>query len=239
MDGTISEIVHEPEQATISQGVKAALIALQLRLALVAIITGRSARQARDIVGVDQLVYVGNHGLERLEKGTLTVAEEAKPFAPSLRQLLEGLTAGGLPGVEFEDKGISFAIHYRNASNPREASTSMLEAITELAEGQVEVLMGKSVINVLPPVSLTKGSAVVSLVRDSGLSAAILIGDDITDIDSFQAARRLSGQRGFRAVSIAVTGPESPAGLEDEAEFTLSNVSEVEGFLRCLSQQTG
>ena len=238
LDGTISEIVHEPAQATISQGVKAALKELRLRLALVAIITGRSAQQARDIVGVDQLVYVGNHGLERLEKGTLTVAEEAKPFARSLRKLMERLRARDLSGVEFEDKGASFAIHYRNASNPGEAARSMLKAITELSEGQVKLLMGKSVINVLPPVSLTKGSAVVSLVRDSGLSAAILIGDDVTDIDSFQAVRRLSDQRGFRAISIAVIGPESPAKLEDEAEFTLSNVSEVEGFLLCLRQQT-
>ena len=235
LDGTISEIVPQPEGASVSLHIKTALSALHLRLGLVAIITGRSALQARDIVGLQELVYVGNHGLERLDKGRLTLVEEARSFAPFLEQLMAELKLRiSLSGLFFEDKGASFAIHYRWVDHPEIAREKVLLAIKELAEGQVKVLLGKTVINVLPPVDVTKGTAIVSLVEEYGLSGAILIGDDVTDIDSFRSAAYLSNRKDFAGISIAVIGSDSPVELEREADFILSRVSEVEYFLNWL-----
>ena len=219
---------------------KSALIELLPRLALVAIVTGRTALQARDIVGLEEMIYVGNHGLERLERGHLALMEEARPYVPFLRQLLARLrTRFPSAGLVFEDKGGPFAVRYRLTQNPEKSRDDVLEAIGELAGGRVKVLMGKAVINVLPPVELNKGTAVSSLVKEYGLSGAILIGDDITDIDSFRGARYVSSQEGFASISIAVLGPDSPPELEREADYTLSSVPEVVGFLTWLVKHTG
>ena len=240
LDGTISQIVPEPDEASVSPAIRTALQDLHLKLPLLAIVTGRHTPQARDIVGLDDLVYVGNHGLERLEKGRVTLAKDARPFVPFLEQIRERLQARvNAPGLVFEDKGGPFAIHYRLAEDPEKACSDVLEAVEDLSEGRVRVLMGKTVINILPPVDLTKGTAVISLVNECGLSGAILMGDDVTDIDLFSAANAMSGREGFRSISIAVVGPGSPPELERQADFTLSSVSEVGDFLAWLVAHAG
>ena len=239
MDGTISEIVPQPDGATVSPRVRSALGLLRSRLPLVAIITGRSSRQAREIAGIQDLLYIGNHGLERLEGGSLSILEEARPFAPFLEQLRESLRSRlTLSGLLFEDKGGSFAIHYRMAEDPDIGREKVLSAIRELAEGRVRIILGKTVINVLPPVDLNKGTAVISLVREYGLSGAILLGDDVTDIDSFQAASRLADGASFASISAAVVGSDCPEELVREADYTLPTVSAVEDFLDWMVDQT-
>ena len=239
LDGTISEMVPDPAGSSVSQAARSAVEGLWLKLALVAIVTGRAALQARDIVGLQDLTYVGNHGLERLEKGLLVVAEEAGPFLPMLKGLLERLKERFPSGdLLFEDKGGSFAVHYRLTDDPDKSQRDLLDAVQEMAGDQVKVVLGKTVINVLPPVELDKGTAAVSLVKEHRLSGAILIGDDVTDIDLFQAGNRLSGLGGFTSLCIAVVGEGSPSELEEEADFTLESVGEVEDFLTWMVRQT-
>ncbi len=238
LDGTLSEIVPEPDAATVSASIMSALTKLRHKFALVVIVTGRSAIQAQGILGMSDLLIVGNHGLERLEKGQLSPVEESRPFSSLLGQLRielsERLTTEGLL---FEDKGSSFAIHYRLAENPDGARDAVLRAVEELAGDKVKVLMGKTVINVLPPIEFTKGTALTSLVAEYGLSGAIVMGDDVTDLDAFRAASSLSRQKDLASLSIAVVGIDSPPELEQEADLTLSSVSEVEGFLSWLVDQ--
>ncbi|MCE2462898.1 MAG: trehalose-phosphatase [Dehalococcoidia bacterium] len=231
LDGTISEIVPQPDEASVSPSIKAVLRELSRSLPLVSIITGRSAGQARDIVGVEDLVYVGNHGLEWIIDGRETLAEEASPYLPSMRRLLVLLREKlPLEGLFFEDKGGSFAIHYRHAPDPGVARESILKAIEELAQGEVRTLMGKAVVDVL--------CADVSLVKEFPLFGAILIGDDVTELDSFRAAGKLSSEGGFAFKSIAVVSADSPPELKSEAELTLLSVAEVERFLVWLADKT-
>ena len=240
LDGTISEMVPQPGAAVVSAPIKTALGQLRLRLALVAIVTGRPALEARDIVGDDELAYVGNHGLEFLVKGRTTLVEEARPYAPFLADLRVRLRARlPIPGLIFEDKGASFAVHYRHSPDPNKAHSEVYQAIQEEAGGRVKLLMGKTVINVLPPVDLTKGTAVTFLIKEYGLAGAILLGDDVTDLDAFRAASGLFGRQCFASISVAVIGLDSPRELEDEVDYTLSSVAEVEAFLIWLAKQTG
>ena len=239
LDGTISEIVPQPNMASVSPQIRSSLRELHFRLALVAIVTGRLASQARDIVGIQELIYVGNHGLERMEKGRVSIVEEGRPFAHLLEKLMERVRERTRSEeLTFEDKGSSFAVHYRLAENPAKARRLVVQAIRELAGHQVRLLAGKSVIDVLPPVNLNKGTAVMSLVNDFSLSGAILMGDDTTDVDSFRSARELPARQSFSNIAIAVVGPDSPPELEKDADFTLSSVSEVENFLAWLVEQT-
>ena len=240
LDGTISEIVPDPEAATVAPSIRSALAKLHGRLAVVAIITGRSSIYARDALGLPELIYVGNHGLERLDRGRVTLMEEARPLLPLLKELISRLRSRfDDERLYFEDKGGSFAIHYRLAGNPDKARADVLAAIADLAGNGVKVVPGKTVINVLPPINVTKGTAVCSLVREFHLSGGILIGDDVTDLDAFRSAAYLSRQHNFSSVSVAVAGLDSPPELEQEADFSCGGVPEVEKFLSWLVRQTG
>ena len=240
LDGTLSEIVPGPMDATVSTTMRAAVVDLHGSLPLVAIVTGRSSERARDIMGVPELLYVGNHGLERLEQGRLTIAEEVEPHLHFLEQVLESLRGRfSQDGLMYETKEGSFAIHYRHTPDPQRACQDLVKGIEELAGGRVRVVMGKQVVNVLPPVDLTKGTAVTSLVKEYGLSEAIVMGDDVTDIDAFRAARALVAAGGFSTLGIAVVGSGAPQELLRLADYTLDSVAEAEEFLTWLARQVG
>ncbi|MBA3413986.1 MAG: hypothetical protein H0U10_02020, partial [Chloroflexia bacterium] len=66
IDGTLSDIAPTPADAFVAEGIKESLRRLAARLALVAVVSGRAAEAGRTMVGVDELLYVGNHGMERL-----------------------------------------------------------------------------------------------------------------------------------------------------------------------------
>src|SRR3954470_20629214 len=64
VDGTLAPIVDRPEDAAVPAETRAELTRLRDRYGLVACISGRSGDDARRIVGVGDLRYVGSHGLE-------------------------------------------------------------------------------------------------------------------------------------------------------------------------------
>ena len=71
IDGTLAPIVLDPDEAAVPDDTRAVLRDLARRYALVACITGRRALEARRIVGIDEIVYSGNHGLEYLAPGAV------------------------------------------------------------------------------------------------------------------------------------------------------------------------
>ena len=240
LDGTLSEMVQNPEDSTISPSMRKTLQDLISKLDLVAVITGRSIAQARRIVAVDDLVYVGNHGLERWDGRATSIAPEAKPHLQMLFEFMEGLqervTAAG---VYFENKDSSFAVHYRNAQSPALAFDQIMGGIADLGSKKVKLVSGKLVINVLPPVELSKGTAVDTLVEEYSLASGIYIGDDVTDLDAFRAIGQLMQGGDFQGMRIAVVGPESPEDVRNEADYILSGVKEVGWFLDRLATRTG
>ena len=238
MDGTLSELVPVPEDAEVRPSIKANLSALCHKLPLVAVITGRSSAQASEIVGVPDLTYVGNHGLERLQDGRMVFHEDVIPYLSYLTQTREGLQERfTAPGITFEDKGASFAVHYRQVDNPDQVRDDLLAALHQVAENKVRLMSGKQVINILPPVTHDKGTAVTWLVKQHNLSRALVMGDDITDLDLFRAARRLSDQGQLECLCVGVVGANSPPALENAVDFTLRSVSDVDEFLGLLTER--
>src|SRR3954454_4110447 len=69
IDGTISAIAPTPAEAMVDPGAKAALDLLARKLAVVVVVSGRAPRDAAAMVGLPGVVYVGNHGLERIVRG--------------------------------------------------------------------------------------------------------------------------------------------------------------------------
>ena len=232
IDGTLSEIVPLPHEATISPGIRTAIAVLASRLALVCIVTGRPVANGRRMVGLEQLTYVGNHGMEWIQDGKVFTDRTAAPYEEDVERALEAVKqqCGRIDAI-IEEKACSFAVHYRNSADPQAVEQMALQAIEQQDDCRVRVLTGKAHINVLPPVTLNKGTAVRSLVESHKLGWALLAGDDVTDIDAFREARELASSSDFRCTNVAVLGEDCPPGLLELADYKLDSVGEMEGFL--------
>ena len=216
VDGVLAPIVDVPHEATVPEETRAELRRLHGRYALVACISGRSGADARRVVGVDELVYVGEHGLELV------------PEARAWSDRLQGFAAT----VDWEDverKPLTVTFHYRRAADEAEALT-MLEAVAARArhEGLV-ARFGRKVLELRPPVGAHKGTAVTHLLGERGLERALYAGDDTTDLDAFAAVAPLEV-----GVRVAVASPEGPAGLREAADVVVGGPAELLELLRRL-----
>jgi trehalose 6-phosphate phosphatase len=216
VDGVLAPIVSRPEDARVPEATRTELRRLNARYALVACISGRAGDDARSVVGVPELTYVGNHGLE-LEPG-------ATEWAAKLRRLL-----ARIEWPEVEDKTLMAALHYRVVQDEA-AARRELEAIAEQArEAGFVARFGRKVLELLPPVDAGKGTAVTRLLQQRGLDRALYAGDDTTDIDGFRALDGLE-----LGVRVAVTSPEVPADLLEAADLVVEGPVELVQILQQL-----
>jgi len=237
-DGTISKIVAEPDAAAIWPESAAALSHLAGRLPLVSVVTGRAVSDVMDRVGLDKIVYVGNHGAEYFFDGRLDVVPSSSEGRDALLAAFEYLrTHADSPGVIWEDKGISASVHYRTARD-RKAARSTLEAALASAPGveRLEVFWGKMLLELRAPTGLTKGYALRRLVREWDLDAVVFIGDDTTDGDALSALKEMVSEGRVSGVGVAVLGEDTPEALLAAADYTLNGVSEVGDFLTWLDE---
>jgi trehalose 6-phosphate phosphatase len=216
VDGVLAPIVPQPEDARVPEETRAVLRRLAARYALVACISGRAGMDAERIVGVPELVYVGNHGLE--------ASPDARAWTARLRALL-----GEIEWSRVEDKGLTAALHYRGMADEDEAH-SQLEQIAASARGEgFRTRFGRKVLEILPPIEANKGTAVRALLAERGLSRALYAGDDTTDLDGFRALDGLE-----LAVRVAVASPESPEELRTKADIVVASPAEALELLRRL-----
>jgi trehalose 6-phosphate phosphatase len=214
VDGTLAPIVPRPEDARVPRETQAELRRLNERYALVACISGRTGEDAENVVGVPELVYVGNHGLE--------LEPEAEAWAERLHAFLQRIEWHGL----VEDKRLSASLHYRNAPEARETADTIAEAAR--AAG-FEARFGRKVLELLPPLPVNKGTAVRRLLAQRGLERALYAGDDTTDLDAFAALDTL--ELGIR---VAVASKEAPTALADAADIVAGDPRELVELLRRL-----
>lgn len=215
VDGVLAPIVPRPEDSSVPPEARRELERLAQRYALVACVTGRTSEIARTIVGVESLRYVGQHGLE-LEPAAVEWAGRVHAFARAW------------PWAWQETKPLTVAYHYRLAPDETDARTK-LEAIATaaLADG-LRTRWGRMVLEVLPPVDATKGTAVRHLLEESGLRRALYAGDDTTDLDGFDALDGLEA-----AVRVAVVSAEGPSALGERADVI---VGSTDAFVELLKR---
>jgi trehalose-phosphatase len=216
IDGVLAPIVERPEDARVPGETRTELRRLAGRYALVACVTGRPSEVAREIVGVEGLTYVGEHGLE-LDPAAQRWAEPIHGFAIEV------------PWIDVEVKPLSVAFHYRAAPDPEEAR-EQLEAV---AAGALDLgfraRWGRMVLEVLPPVDASKGTAVRHLLETTGLRRALYAGDDTTDLDGFSALDGLE-----TAVRVAVVSTEGPTELGERADVIVGSPEVFRDLLRQL-----
>jgi trehalose 6-phosphate phosphatase len=232
VDGTISPIVDQPDAARVTERSRELLAALANRLALAAVISGRAAGDVRDRVGLAQVVYVGNHGMERWADGRTDSPPEVQVHRPALEAVRDALEADLLPGMHVEDKIATLSLHYRQAADPDAAYARFKAIVPEVAaEHGLRAFEGRMIFEVRPPVDVNKGTAFGALVREYQLGAALYIGDDTTDVDAMATARRLREEGKCLAYGIGVRADETPAAVLETADYVVDGVAGVESFL--------
>ena len=216
VDGVLAPIVDVPHQAAVPEETRAELRRLNRRYALVACISGRPGADARRIVALDELVYVGEHGLELV------------PEAADWRDRLHTLTET-VDWADVERKPLTVTFHYRRAEDEDEA-VRFLEAVATRARAEGFVArFGRKVLELRPPIGAHKGTAVAHLLGERKLERALYAGDDTTDLDAFRALAALE-----LGVAVAVASPESPPELREAADLVVGSPAEFLDVLRAL-----
>ena len=215
VDGTLAPIVDRPEDASVPEQTRAVLRKLATRYALVGCISGRPEDDARRIVGVNSLVYVGEHGLG------------LDPRAGEWRAQLEEVVAGADRSAEW--KTFSVAFHYRSAKDEQAAIAELRRIMDRALELGLRARWGRKVLEILPPVDVDKGTAVRALLADRGLRRGLYAGDDATDLDAFHGLDGLE-----LAVRVAVVSEEGPGELASAADAVVNGTEELVELLRRL-----
>jgi trehalose 6-phosphate phosphatase len=216
-DGTLAPIVSRPERAALRPRTRKLLVEVA-RLYPCVVISGRGQPDvSHRLEGVPIQDVVGNHGLEPHDCG-----EQFEARVRRWRPVLERL-AGSEPGVAIEDKRFSVAIHYRQSRRKKRARFAIAAVVAQL--GDVRVIPGKQVVNVLPPGAPHKGVALERMRSQMSCDTAIYVGDDDTDEDAF--ALNQPGQ----LLSVRVGANRTSA-----AQFYLRDQKEIDILLQHLAQ---
>jgi trehalose 6-phosphate phosphatase len=224
IDGTLAPIVERPEQAAVPARATELLTALAARFGLVGCISGRRAREARELVGVEGVAYAGNHGFElllpgetepRLDPAVRGRERQATEFVSSLdRESLDAL------GLRQEDKGPIQALHWRGVADERAAEAHAHEIAAAAGRAGLEPRWGRKVLELRPVGGGGKDSAIAALLAEDGIAVATYAGDDRTDLDAGRRLRELRDQGELRAASfVGVLSPEAPPELAEEADL--------------------
>jgi trehalose-phosphatase len=223
-DGTLAPIVDDPAKARIPQSTRTAVRAL-LEKAPVALVSGRSAIDVRDLLGLSGVVYAGSHGQEiAFPDDTYFENPASVEFLGALdkaeRLLTEGLVRAD--GIQVERKPFAIAVHTRRAGSESDRVRAGEIAAEVGASAGLVVRPGKEVHELRPDVDWHKGRAIEFLMgRLEGL-VPLFIGDDETDEDGFSSVLKRGG------VAIIVSDDPDRRTL---AEFSLKDTFATTTFL--------
>lgn len=169
-DGTIAPIADTPDKAVLPRRVRAVVQRLSaMRGVKVAVVTGRSLRDIKKMVGIRGVIYAGNHGLEIEHpdfKYEVFVPQHVKMLLKGLKVVLKD-DLNKVKGVLIEDKGLAVAIHYRNVEG---AHVRFIKDTIGKRMGpqthppSLRIDEGKKVYEMRPAVAWTKGDAVSWLI---------------------------------------------------------------------------
>jgi trehalose 6-phosphate phosphatase len=197
---------------------RAEIARLRDRYRLVAVVSGRAGHVAQQILSVDGIAYVGEHGLE--------LEPEAERWRDPLARFLATVD---WPRPDVENKGLTASLHYRNAQDEDVARAALEEIAARARKAGFVARFGRKVLEILPPLHADKGTALRRLLAERGLSRALYAGDDTTDLDAFRALEPF--EIGIR---VAVASPEGPLELTGAADLVVDGPPGLLNLLRRL-----
>lgn len=247
-DGVLAPIVDDPAQAHIHPRAHEALTELAAQVQAIAVITGRPARQALALGGLEEvgtsiadagkeLYLFGQYGNERWSTVERRVVSPRPPagLATFERDLPRALRRSGAEAAYVEEKGLAVAVHTRRLDDADEAFARLLPELEDLASHHdLVVEPGKNVIEVRSA-GMHKGVAVRTLVDELDAGGFLFAGDDLGDVEAFEAVRELrrDGMPGLLVASMTQADADHP--LADLADVVVAG---PDGVLDLLGELT-
>lgn len=246
-DGTLAPLVDDPERAHIHPGAAEVLADLATGVAAIAVITGRPARQVLALGGLEEvgdalaargttLHVFGQYGNERWSSTQRRIVSPRPPagLASFERELPRTLRANDAAEAWVEDKGLAVAVHTRRMDDPDAAFERLLEPVRELAEENgLIVEPGRHVVEVRSA-GMHKGLAVRRLVEETGAEGFVFGGDDLGDVEAFEALGALEDD-GLAVLRLASASADGDNPLVPLADVVVDGPDGVLAFLARLA----
>jgi trehalose 6-phosphate phosphatase len=231
-DGTLTPIAQSPSQAVLSEENKELIERLvKIPFFQVVIISGRSLADIKQMVGLEGILYIGNHGWEidgsSMHFESLISVQVSSVMKRIKYELITQLS--DIPGAYVEDKGVTLSVHYRLVGRDKEFLVRRIFehiCLPYSRQNMIKVNSGKKVLELRPPVEWDKGKAVSWLLRKQeilkgkGNVLPVYIGDDSTDEDAFRALKN-------KGISVFVGNSKHSA-----AQYSLAGTQEVTDLLK-------
>jgi trehalose 6-phosphate phosphatase len=226
-DGTLSEIVPRAFEARPVPGAVEAVTRLAEVADVVAVITGRTRGDLLERFPARGLLTVGVYGLE--DDVGFSAVERVEGLVSEVERV-----AATLQGAWVERKGVSLAVHFRQAADPDAAERHLRSALGAIASAAgLSLVEGKRVLE-LAPAEPSKGAVVERIARGRGLDPVLYGGDDVADLDGFDALDRLASD-GVTTVKVAVVSRESPRELSARGDLACDGPRAFVRLLRALT----
>lgn len=231
-DGTLVPIVESPDKAVMPEEIKGVLVELsKAPKCKIAIVSGRSLKDIKNIVGLSNILYVGNHGLEAEGGGIKFESPVSWKYKTILSTIKNNLNKklSLICGAFVEDKGLSLAVHYRRVDKkfmPLVKAIFRETTAKYLVKKEIKIRRGKMVLEIRPPVEWDKGRIILWLLArrqlssDAGNILSFYMGDDVTDEDAFKALKN-------KGITVFV-GKHKVS----RAKYYLNDSEEVKEFLK-------
>ncbi|KAI4355218.1 hypothetical protein L6164_004010 [Bauhinia variegata] len=252
-DGTLSPIVDDPDQAHMSDAMREAVSQIA-RYFQTAIVSGRSRNKVIEFVKLENVYYVGSHGMDIYtplgsskygddqnqtkitdEKGNeLIHFHPAREYSVEINKILEDLKrkTRSIKGSMVEDNNFSISVHYRRVKNEEDVGI-LKQTVQSTMKAYPDFVIsgGKKVIEISPNVKWDKGHALKylldALCSSSNQNVPLYIGDDRTDEDAFKAIGEIG--QGFPIIVSSIA-------KETKASYSLRDTVEVMSFLLLLAK---
>jgi trehalose 6-phosphate phosphatase len=240
-DGTLAPIVEDPELAYADSEAIAALARLGGLLGWIVLITGRPAAVAvrlggfRDRAGLESMIVLGQYGVERWDAATDTFRLPAEPNAiavvkDELRSVLDAHNAV----ARVEHKGRAIAVHTRGLDDPVETLRRLTGPLSDLARRHgLVVEPGRQVLEIRAP-GMDKGTALRSIVAETGARQVIFAGDDLGDLPAFQAVLQLRDQGILGLLGCSASAEED--ALAEISDLIVDGPAGVAAWLTALAE---
>jgi trehalose 6-phosphate phosphatase len=232
-DGTLSEIIDEPDLARPVDGMPELLGTLAGELGLVGVLSGRPVSFLQSLFPPSVLL-AGLYGLETLIDGE----RRDHPLGGTWREVIDDVAsssiAHGPAGMRVEEKGLSLTLHFR--THPELEAEVQAFAEKQGARSGLEVRAARMSVELHPPIAVDKGTALAALAKD--LTSVCFIGDDVGDLPAFDALDALAGA-GIATVRIAVRSAEESPELVERADLRVDGPGGVGDILEQLHRSLG
>ena len=231
-DGTLVPIRKKPHLARLDGNTRKLLRQISRKSwAKIFIISGRSLKDVKNLVGLKTLYYIGNHGIEAEGPGLHYINPKARSLKRAIQKSYTILKKNlRIKGAIVENKTYTLSLHYRLVSPGRipELVKIFNETIKNLKKSKkVKITEGKKVFEVRPNIKWDKGAVTRWILKKKNLKKylPICIGDDKTDEDAFKVLRN----RGITALV-------SKKRQKTYAKYRIALPSEVVKFLEWILQ---